>query len=51
MASKFIKCDILGYTYDMRMYLGKDTGTTICDMTATHYTVTNLTRESEIQSV
>jgi hypothetical protein len=37
-------CDISGYTYDMRMYLSKDTGTTTCDMTATHYTVINLNR-------
>jgi len=38
-----ILCDISGYTYDIRMYLGKDTGTTTCDITATHYTVTSLT--------
>jgi hypothetical protein len=42
-------CDISGYTFDMRMYLGKDTGTTTCDMTATHYTVTDLTYK--VQSV
>lgn len=38
-------CDISGYIYDIRMYLGKDIGATTCDMTATHYTVINLTHK------
>jgi len=37
--------DISVYTYDIRKYLGKDTGATTYDITATHYTVTNLTRK------
>jgi len=40
-----IRCDISGCTYDIRMYLGKDTGTTTCDIVATHYTVTDLTHK------
>jgi hypothetical protein len=41
----YILCDISSYTYDIKMYLGKDTGTTTCDITATHYTVTNRTHK------
>jgi hypothetical protein len=41
----YILCDISGYTNDIRMYLGRDTGTATCDITATHDTVTNLTRK------
>jgi hypothetical protein len=41
----YILCDISGYTYDIKMYLGKDTGITTCDIVATLYTVTDLTRK------
>ena len=36
-------CDESGYTYDMRVYLGKDSHSATDDMTATHTTVTHLT--------
>ena len=37
-------CDSSGYTYDMDVYLGKDTQRAAQHLTATHATVTNLTR-------
>jgi len=36
-------CDKPGYTYDMRVYLGKDSCSATDDMTATHATVRHLT--------
>jgi len=36
-------CDESGYTYDMRVYLGKDSRSATDDMTATHATVRHLT--------
>ena len=36
-------CDKSWYTYDMRVYLGKDSRSTTDDMTATHTTVRHLT--------
>jgi hypothetical protein len=39
--------DATGYTYDMRVYLGKDANTATKEMTATHATVRNLTRRVE----
>jgi hypothetical protein len=40
-------CDDSGYTYDMRVYLGKDSRFATDDMTATHATVRHLTRRVE----
>ena len=40
-------CDSTGYTYDMKVYLGKDRQSTAQHMTATHATVTELTRKIE----
>ena len=37
-------CDSSGYTYDMDLYLGKDRQRATQHLTATHATVTNLTR-------
>jgi hypothetical protein len=37
-------CDSNGYTYDMDVYLGKDKEKATKHLTATHATVTNLTR-------
>jgi hypothetical protein len=39
--------DATGYTYDMRVYLGKDAHTATKEMTATHATVRHLTRRVE----
>jgi hypothetical protein len=39
--------DTTGYTYDMRVYLGKEAHTATKEMTATHVTVRNLTRRVE----
>ena len=36
-------CDELGYTYDMRVYLDRDSHSASDDMTATHATVRHLT--------
>ena len=36
-------CDESGYTYDMKVYLGRDSHSTTDDMTATHTTVRQLT--------
>ena len=36
-------CDESGYTYDMKVYLGRDSHFTTDDMTATHATVRHLT--------
>ena len=36
-------CDESGYTYDMKVYLGRDSRSTTDDMTATHATVRHLT--------
>lgn len=41
------QCDDSGYTYDMIVYLGKDTQNTTDSMTATHTTVINLTCKVE----
>jgi len=38
-------CDLTGYTYDMKVYLGNDRQHTAQDVTATHATVTELTRK------
>jgi len=43
----FKLCDSTGYTYDMKVYLGKDRQRTAQHLTATHATVTKLTREVE----
>ena len=40
-------CDSSGYTYDMDVYLGKDGQRATQNVTATHATVTNLTRRVE----
>jgi hypothetical protein len=40
-------CDSKGYTYDMRVYLGKDMTYTTGAVTATHATVAGLTRRVE----
>jgi len=40
-------CDESGYTYDMRVYLGKDSDSATDDMTATHATVRHLTSRVE----
>jgi hypothetical protein len=40
-------CDDSGYTYDMRVYLGKDSHSATDDMTATHATVRHLTHRVE----
>jgi hypothetical protein len=41
-------CDSLGYSYDMRVYLGKDIETTTWDILATHYTVRNLNHKLQV---
>jgi hypothetical protein len=41
------QCDESRYTYDMRVYLGKDSDTATDDMTATHTTVRHLTSRVE----
>jgi len=43
----FKLCDLTGYTYDMKVYLGKDRQRTAQHVTATHATVTELTRKIE----
>jgi len=43
----FKLCDSSGYTYDMNVYLGKDRQRAAQHLTATHTTVTNLTRSAE----
>jgi len=43
----FKLCDSTGYTYDMKDYLGKDRQCTAQHVTATHATVTELTRKIE----
>ena len=43
----FKLCDSTGYTYDMKVYLGKDRQHTAQHVTATHATVTELTRKIE----
>jgi hypothetical protein len=40
-------CDTAGYTYDMKVYLGKDSDNATEDMTATHATVQSLVRRVE----
>jgi len=40
----FKLCDSTGYTYDMNVYLGKDRQRAAQHLTATHATVTNLSR-------
>jgi len=40
-------CDKSGYTYDMRVYLGKDSDSATDDMTATHAAVRHLTSRVE----
>jgi len=40
-------CDESGYTYDMRVYLGRDSHSATDDMTATHATVRHLTSRVE----
>jgi len=40
-------CDSTGYTYDMKVYLGKDRQCTVQHVTATHATETELTRKIE----
>jgi len=40
-------CDESGYTYDMRVYLGRDSHSTTDDMTATHASVRHLTSRVE----
>jgi len=43
----FKLCDSAGYAYDMKVYLGKDRRRTAQHVTATHATVTELTRKIE----
>jgi len=43
----FKLCDSTGYTYDMNVYLGKDRQRAAQHLTATHATMTNLTRDVE----
>ena len=43
----FKLCDSTGYTYNMNVYLGQDSQRAAPHLTATHATVTNLTREVE----
>ena len=43
----FKLCDSTGYTYDLNVYLGKDRQRAEQHLTATHATVTNLTRGVE----
>jgi hypothetical protein len=43
----FKLCDCTGYTYDMKVYLGKDRQRVTQDLTATHATVKELTRRVE----
>ena len=43
----FKLCDSTGYTYDMKVYLGKDRQRTAQYVIATHATVTELTRKIE----
>ena len=43
----FKLCDSTRYTYDMKVYLGKDRQRTAQHVTATHATVTELTRKIE----
>ena len=43
----FKLCDSTGYTYDMKVYLGKDRQWMAQHVTATHATVTDLTRKIE----
>ena len=43
----FKLCDSTGYTYAMNVYLGKDRQRGAQHLTATHATVTNLTRDVE----
>jgi hypothetical protein len=43
----FELCDCTGYTYDMKVYLGKDRQHVTQDMAATHATVKELTRRVE----
>ena len=40
-------CDVSGYTYDMRVYLGRDSHSATDDMTATHASVRHLTSRVE----
>jgi len=40
-------CDESGYTYDMRVYLGRDSHSATDNMTATHATVRHLTSRVE----
>ena len=37
----------IGYTYDMRVYLGRDSHSATDEMTATYATVRHLTRKAE----
>ena len=41
----FRLCDLIGYMYDMKVYLGKDRQHMAQNVTATHATVTELTRK------
>ena len=43
----FKLCDLTGYMYDMKVYLGKERQRTAQHATATHETVTELTRKIE----
>jgi hypothetical protein len=43
-------CATTGYTYDIKVYLGKDRQRKAQELTATHATVTELTRKVEGQS-
>ena len=46
-ASKFSNFMTTGYTYDMKLYMSKDRQHTAQHVTATHATVTKLTRKIE----
>ena len=45
LGSKFTNCDETGYTYDMTVYLGRDREHTAQHLTATHATVSELTKK------
>jgi hypothetical protein len=46
----FKLCDSTGYTYSMKVYLGKDRKRTAQHVTATHATVTELTRKKDVDT-
>jgi hypothetical protein len=47
LESKFTNCDETGYTYDMKLYVGKEKQRRALDVTVTHATVTELTQKEQ----